>query len=230
MKRPAIFIIIVLVVVFSIFVKESLSLNTPDTDDIVAFWRFNECGNKSSPPVVLDSSKHNNNGVVTGAKWGKGKDGCGLVFDGNDYVRVDDSDSLDVRDGITIEAWINLDGFSQEWNNIVRKNVNPLEDRYNLRVGGCLCGGEFILNIGGGLKFLFFPYNFESRRWYHIAAQYDGTQMKVFVNGELISSLSTSGPIASDGSDLYIGVGHLTTSEFYRGKMDEVKISSIALY
>lgn len=55
--------------------------------------------------TTFDQSPYGNDGTITGASWASGIYGEALTFDGNDYVTVSDSSSLDVSSEITIEAW-----------------------------------------------------------------------------------------------------------------------------
>ena len=58
-----------------------------------------------------------NDGKFDGKKlsWGKGKFGGGLVFGGNgsrDHIVVPDSESLWLKDGLTVEMWVYLNFWS----------------------------------------------------------------------------------------------------------------------
>ena len=70
--------------------------------DLVALWNFDDDN-------AYDSSGNSNDGTVEGATFFDSTVGMGraLSFDGNDYVYVKYSDTLDITGEITIEAWIN---------------------------------------------------------------------------------------------------------------------------
>jgi len=88
-----------------------LSANVPETDlfvddygtdyGIVGSWDFEE----GQGTITYDQSPYGNDGEVTGATWTSGKYGSALTFDGNDYVTIPDSASLNLSSEITIEAW-----------------------------------------------------------------------------------------------------------------------------
>ncbi|NTV23075.1 MAG: LamG domain-containing protein [Nanoarchaeota archaeon] len=73
-----------------------------------------------------------------------------------------------------------------------------------------------------------------SNTWYHIAGTYDGTYMRLFVNGVLENSAATSISVDSTGKELYIGkmhgnqfgglYGSSETGELFQGTIDEIKI------
>ncbi len=69
-------------------------------ESLVLSFPFDE----GSETTAIDSSGYGNNGVVNGAMYTTRKAGYALAFDGNDYVSVADSNSLDITDNITIDA------------------------------------------------------------------------------------------------------------------------------
>jgi hypothetical protein len=75
----------------------------------VGIWHFDD----GTGCIANDSSGRNNDGILNNmyaSNWvpeGSAMSGTALSFDGiDDYVRVDDADSLDLTDAITIEAWM----------------------------------------------------------------------------------------------------------------------------
>jgi len=67
--------------------------------------------------------------------------------------------------------------------------------------------------------------------WYHIAAVRDGATMKVYLNGFLDGS-NPNGPLGSVGSTsdvVYLGMMSYSTSYYFKGILDEVRISTTAL-
>ena len=73
------------------------------------------------------------------------------------------------------------------------------------------------------------PYTFQSGTWYHVAGAYDGSQMKVYVNGNLVGTPSSvSVPIAgTDGVGL--SVGWRPSVNYFHGSIDEVRVYDKAL-
>jgi Concanavalin A-like lectin/glucanases superfamily len=66
------------------------------------------------------------------------------------------------------------------------------------------------------------------RRWSHLAVTYDGTVLKLFVNGDQVSSRATRGAIRSTPDPLWIGANH-PYGEYFHGLIDEVRIYDRAL-
>jgi hypothetical protein len=64
--------------------------------------------------------------------------------------------------------------------------------------------------------------------WTHIVGVYDGSSIKLFVNGSQVSSSSETGNIASSGTPLVIGADTEISSEYFNGALDEARISNSA--
>jgi C1A family cysteine protease len=184
----------------------------------VGYWRFNE----GSGSTAGDSSPYGNDGVISGASWATSIDGSGaLSFDGvNDYVQIPDSASLDITNAITIEAWVKYDQIPTSYAAVVDK-----ESAYILRVRGGQI--QFYLYVGGGWQYLYgSTTTLTTGVWYHIAGVYDGTQMRVYLNGIVDGSMARTGLINTSTSPLYIG---RRLSNYLDGTVDEVRLHSRAL-
>ncbi len=68
-------------------------------------------------------------------------------------------------------------------------------------------------------------------KWYHAVGTYDGSQMKVYLNGELESTVNMTGSISSSNRDILIGARYKNgiISDFFEGAIDEVEFWKRAL-
>jgi hypothetical protein len=64
--------------------------------------------------------------------------------------------------------------------------------------------------------------------WYHLAGTYDGTNLKVYVNGVLDGTTACSGNFISTTSELKIGGGLSNNTEYFPGSISDVRLWSVA--
>ncbi|TDD94457.1 LamG-like jellyroll fold domain-containing protein [Flavobacterium cellulosilyticum] len=65
-------------------------------------------------------------------------------------------------------------------------------------------------------------------QWYNLGATYDGTNVKLYINGVLVKTQSRTGTF-SDTSLLTLGKNPATNTEYFKGKIDEVRVFDCAL-
>jgi hypothetical protein len=174
---------------------------------------------------VADASGNGNTGTLNGATWtASGKYGKALVFNGtNAIVTVNDSPGLRLSAAMTLEAWISPSAVTAIWRDIIYKG----DDNYYLEgtstiAGRPAMGGTFANSL------LYGPSALTPNVWTHLAATYDGTTMKLYVNGILVASQPQSGPIVTSGNPLQIG-GDSFYGQYFIGAIDEVRIYDRAL-
>lgn len=164
---------------------------------------------------------------VTGTPY-ENLGGYSLKLDGDlDYAEVSDRPSISLKgqtgDSITVETWIKHDGNSDE-NAFILNKTEPDAMGYDLSLVG---SGEEVPvkfrfgNFGGSITT---ETGIKADRWTHIAATYDGTNLSIYVNGELDNQKSEDGSISNGDTDLVIGSSHARNERFYSGRIDEVAI------
>jgi hypothetical protein len=193
---------------------------------LVAAYAFNE----GSGSTVADASGHGHAGTISGATWTTGKYGQALSFDGtNDWVTIADSNLLDLTTGMTLSAWVYLTA-NTGWRTVIIKervgnevytlHANTNQNRPQLAI---VSGGSGQLQVLGG------PARLALNLWTHLAATYNGTVLRLFVNGvEVASRAVASGAVMTSGAPLRIG-GNSIWGEFFKGLIDEVRIYNRAL-
>ncbi len=175
----------------------------------------------------------NNDGSINGATFVEGKVGQAFSFDGvDDYVKINYSDSLNITQKITVEAWIKWDSNTfKDAGILIKHNVGEAGNGdYELRLDDGLEGVAFrIVNEYDALISTDYI-KISAGRWYHIAGTYDGTSIKLYVDGVLKSEKTTSGAIRGSSSNVFIGSrwqgGPGAT---FNGLIDEVAIYDRAL-
>ncbi|MEI7595781.1 MAG: LamG-like jellyroll fold domain-containing protein [Bacteroidota bacterium] len=148
--------------------------------------------------------------------------GNALSFDGvNDYVSIEDATNLNPgNQNLTIECWFNASN-----NNAGEHHLFNKEDLYEASI----IDGYFRFALmpnwtwQGGTSFPVVP-----GQWYHIAVVYDHTNITIYKNGELFSTLAKTDDIGTTTTKLLIGARAAGTASFFEGKIDELRVWSDA--
>jgi hypothetical protein len=210
---------------FSNEVSVTVASGSPTLSSLVGAFAFNE----NSGMTTGDSSGNSNTGSLSGASWtSQGKFGSALSFDGlNNVVTVNDSSSLALTNGMTVEAWVYPVAPLQGWKAVLGKEG----DAYFLAGSSSLgnvpaVGGHFgsVSNTQNVFGTSPLPLN----TWSHLAATYDGSVLTLFVNGNQASNLTVGGPIRNDPLPVRIGNSQYP-GEGFPGRIDEVRIYNRAL-
>lgn len=133
--------------------------------------------------------------------------------------------------GITLEAWVYPRQF-QEWRSIISflQDNGATEGGWDLELGNNGTFGFALAGGSNGMTYLYTNGSYPNNRWYHLAATYDGTTMRIYVNGVLdATSTAQTGNIYYLDSWLSIGQ-YKDDNETYtvNGMIDEVRIWDVA--
>ena len=158
--------------------------------------------------------------------------GFALQFDGtDDLLTCGNGNSLQITGNkITLEAIINVNEFKSQpfAGSVIVKDQGSNSSGYMIRCGG---NGIINFNIGNGSWHeISTPANsVQLNQWHHVAATYDGTAMKIYVDGELKVQSNIVLTIGNaNNSNLLIGESPSFPGRVFNGKIDEVRIWNIA--
>jgi len=191
---------------------------------LVGSWRFDE----ETGSTAKDSSPYGNHGTIYGATRVRGIIGKALSFDGeDDYVEVNDSESLDITDEITITLWLK------------RKNNDT---SIIFKAGGSLGSGtgsgyrvildednkiSFNLRHGSSEDWVTCNSTIPADVFTFIVVTFDGSVAKIYVNSELDKTGYMS-PCWTN--DVPLRIGHRGWNpNYFNGTIDEVRIYNRAL-
>ncbi|MEN3356580.1 MAG: hypothetical protein V7637_562 [Mycobacteriales bacterium] len=192
---------------------------------LVAAYGFNE----GTGSTVGDASGGGNNGTLTGASWSTaGRSGGALSFNGTaGWVTVADATALHLTTGMTVEAWVRPASTSGWRSVLTKERAGGLS--YALygyansgkppAVYGNTGGSDVGASAGSAL-----PLN----AWSHLAGSYDGSTLRLYVNGAQVATQSLSGPLLTSTAPLRIG-GNSVWGEYFSGLIDEVRVYNRAL-
>jgi hypothetical protein len=206
----------------------SVAQSPPPPTGLVAAYGFNQ----GSGTSAADASGNSHTGTISGASWiTTGRFGNALSFDGvNDWVTVADANALDLTTGMTIEAWVYPTAGGATWRNVLIKE-RPGGEVYNL-YGRTDTGvpAAYVIRAAApntpldAVGTAALPLN----TWSHLAATYDGSTLRLFVNGIQVGSRAMAGTLLTSTGVLRIG-GNGVWGEFFAGRIDEVRLYNRAL-
>ena len=208
------------------------------TNGLVLYYPM-ESLTQGSTPDASGSSLNGRVVAATGtARLASSLKGYGraLVLDGqaHQYVDVPTSPVLDVNT-YTLSAWVRYTGVEND-KTLGRWEVMEKAGAYwmNVRTNGLVRVGGF---YGGCAN----PnwQNFDSTRavpvgrWKHVAETYDGTWLRVYIDGRAAGAKRVTGRTCVSGEPLAVGAKNNPTKglleAFWDGRLDEVRIYGRAL-
>jgi choice-of-anchor A domain-containing protein len=158
----------------------------------------------------------------------------GIILNGtSNRVSVPTAPSLNISSAITIETWVKYTR-AVGVQNVVAKSNNLVHNSYIFpRTENGWETVQFMVNLNAlGWQVLEVPFSGSNHaffdQWHHLAATFDGLVMSIYVDGVLAGSRSAVGSITVNNNPLWIG-GQSGTSEYFRGKLDDVRLWRRAL-
>jgi hypothetical protein len=189
-------------------------------DGLVAAYSFDD-------GTAADDSGRDHQGTIKGATPAAGKYGKALSFDGvNDRVSIADAADLRLKNGMTLEAWVRPDTL-RRWSTVVLKESKS-GLTYALYAGNGEKDPAGFASIKGSDRETSSDSPLPTGAWSHIAVTYNGSSLKLWVNGVPRDSQSIKGTIDVAGGPLMIG-GNNVWGEYFDGLIDNVRIYNRAL-
>ncbi len=170
------------------------------------------------------------NGSFNGS-YAAGKVGQSFSFDGvDDTVEIPDAPELNPTAEISLDAWVYVTGGQGQHRDIISKD-GEASDRQFLLTASDVNKYRAHIGVPSGLEYVDGSTTVQLNTWTHLAMTYDGSTLKLYVNGELDGSLSVTGAIITTTQPIRIGGGAPIGQSpfFFTGRIDEVEIFSRAL-
>ena len=199
----------------------------PPPTNMVSWWTGDGYAN--------DIQGGNHGTLVNGATFAPGKVAQAFSFDGtNDYVAIPHSSTLDLSFGHTVDLWVKVGAYppSGLYTTLVSKWTYGAEDK-SLTIDPTGKVQYYLYDSFGGIP-LSSSTSLALGTWYHLAATYDGTTAKIYINGLLNANKPASGNIGDGNGKLYFGhnpdlaASGATLSPF-KGLVDEIEWFNRAL-
>jgi fibronectin type 3 domain-containing protein len=189
---------------------------------LVAAYGFDEGAGTST----ADQSGNGNTGTLSSTLWStNGKFGNALSFANGARVNVNDSTSLHLSSGMTMEAWVKPVTLG-DWNTVVFK------ERPGFYAAALYANTD--TNKPSANVFTTVDHDLRGtsqlplNAWTHLAATYNGSTLALYANGNQVASAAATGAIGSSTSPLRIGA-NTVWGEAFNGLIDEVRVYNRAL-
>ncbi len=187
---------------------------------LISHWKLDE-GNGSN----ISDSKGNNHGTAANVGWTSGMSGAAIVCNGtSSNINIANHSSLNPTEEISMMAWVKT--FENKTTKIAQKGDwdghglgQGKWDGWNVHVRTA-DNVSHSLHWGDGLP------QFDT--WYHLAMTYDGSTLKMFVNGQLKNSKALTGALKVNTRAFSIGSDN-AAQKFFNGWIDDVRYYGKAL-
>jgi hypothetical protein len=198
----------------------------------VAYWKLDE----GSGTKTTDASGNSNTAtLVNGASWATGKRGGAARLDGaNDHLQAPASSTINsVKTRLTIAAWVYRNATQAGWTTVANRQKGTTKGEYYF-LGFRDDRPSFYIDTASGEKGITASSAAPVASWFHVAATYDGTSMRLYVDGGQVASAPCSGvALTTDSRPITLGASHNdglgTIKEALSGRLDNVRIYARAL-
>lgn len=214
--------------------------STAQADDapaLRAYWPLDE----RSGQTVHDASGNGNHGLLgtspsaDGADpaWVEGWLGGALRFDGDDFIQIPDSPTLETPPTISVAAYFRGARSPGEWRYLVSKGSRACREAsyglYSASNGGL---GFYISSSSGFVVSPLAGRRVWDGQWHHAVGTFDGQALRLFVDGaEVHNGTATNVDIAYGlpGETAYLGAYRGNCDLMLTGELDDVSIWGRAL-
>lgn len=207
--------------------KDSIEVEVRDssknqTGNLIAYYQFN--GNSN------DESVNNNNGSVFQAKLTNDRFGnlnSAYYFDGiNDQIEISNNPSLNFQNAVTLNFWIEVNSFYEReqyplshgnWENRWKVSITNKKIRWTIKTNA-------------GVKDLDSETEIKLDSIYNVSVNYDGSDIEIYLNGNLDAFTNFTGKILTTDIDLMIGQVLPGNSNYnFNGTLDDLRIYDYSL-
>ncbi|MCL6509690.1 MAG: LamG domain-containing protein [Anaerolineae bacterium] len=146
-----------------------------------------------------------------------------LYLSGSGYLNVPNAPALNPSGGLTVEAWVRRIDTSMSCQTIVGKG-------YQTGFWLGICGNKLRFYSNGSLSSFDGATAFVSGEWTHVAATFDGTTRRLYVNGNLDAESVRVSPLPVNAQPLRIGadVGDIFSTYPFVGHLADVRLWGVA--
>jgi hypothetical protein len=200
------------------------------SENLIGWWKLDE----ESGVAATDSSVISNDGSLNNSTFSTNSIlsnlNSGLYLDGsNDYVTITKVSSYEI-DFITLSIWV------------YPASTGQIDQIFSKDASGANRSWQFRKEADETVRFIVFDDDDSSNGqatstntlilndWNHIAGTWDGTDMKIYINGQFDASTSFSGLLnKGEPNNAYLGRSENVDPGYFEGRLDDARIYNRAL-
>lgn len=223
------------IISFVIFLCISIASAQADVSDgLVGWWKLDE----GSGTSAYDSSGQGTTAsFVNTPTWISGKKYGALTFNGSDNYLDVGTGTIGITagsTGLTLAAFVNVTTF-QSYTVMIGKSEagNPYggwQINTNADTGNRFGGGINVSSTWTGITSV---NTYTTGRWYHVAMTYDGTTLRLYVDGVQDTTETAAGTIQYSNAGSQVNIGRNPAADaplrYLTGSVDDVRVYNRAL-
>ncbi len=195
---------------------------------LVAYYPFNGNANDESG----NGNNGTNNGGTTPDNDRFGNLNGSMSFNGStQYLSIPNSYSLQSpTTQLTISAWVYIRDTPNGNVPILCKSLTLNAGQYSFNLHGPKNNIALgVVNSHGVPVAINAPYLFDLNKWYFISVSWDGSNVRFFVNQNKVITTTLADTLLPDNNPLEIGIDVPGATEYFQGKLDDIRIYNRAL-
>ena len=134
------------------------------------------------------------------------------------YIKVANNSLLNFKTGLTLTGWIYY--LYNNENEAYPISHGNWENRWKVSVNNNTL--RFTINTSAGIYDLDSKTNLEQGTWYYFSMIFTGTDMELYLDGQLDSFIPATGDINSTSYDLVIGKARPDQNFYFKGRLDDL--------
>lgn len=203
---------------FDQIILEEVQGDETDTDG-----SFKTYDNAPFHTIAIDSRHHGSNHGPVYSKGPNGADSSAMSFDGvDDYIDIDNSQTITFPQ-VSLSLWVKNTA-DQTLQDLISKN-NPTDYWMIIDTDNKI---RFYTGGTSNNNAAFSSTSLNTNEWYHVAGVYDGTDTKIYINGNYEGSAITPLSPAIGSNRITIGKGY-SNDRYFNGSLSDVQIYDHAL-
>lgn len=203
--------------------------------DLVSYWKLDETsGTTADDAFAANNGTYNGGYTLNQSGPGTLTPNTVLLNGSSGYVNVPTAASLHPTSALTLEAWVRFTTVDNNYRWIAGTGYTSDANPYNnFGLETTNVGNQFAASVAiGTTLFLVLSTTLPTAGvWYFLALTWDGSTLRLYVNGVEEANTAASGTARNDGQPLTIGryTRGASTGSYFNGRIGSVALYNAAL-